>query len=127
MTDEAKKGPIKREEAITLVQEAPTKTLNVENVEWLLQYRSNRVGAILEERKELRGMRIRWSNWTLGCIVAIVCFDFIIVGAAGLGWIKFSNNYVLPAFLAESIINVIGLAVIIVKYLFSNWGELPRE
>jgi len=123
-------GNINIDEAASLVQQAPQTLANVEKFEKnesLLQYQSLRLQAILQERSELRSMRIRWSNWILWCIVAIVAFDLLVVAGAGLDLLHFSNAFELPAFLAQSLINIIGLAVIIVKYLFSNWGELPKE
>ncbi len=114
-------------EAISLIQGVPTNPFNSEKADWQLQYASLRVQAILEERKELRNMRIRWSNWILICIIAIVIFNFLVVSFVGFGIVTFPEENILPAFLAQSLINVIGLAIIIVKYLFSNWGELPKD
>lgn len=120
--------PIKRTDAINLVKEGTNvKSFNSEKSEGVLEYGRLRVEAILQERLELRAMRLRWSNWILVCIVSIVCFDFLLVGAAGIGLAKFSDSYTLPAFLGESIINIIGLAIIIVRFLFSDKNELPKE
>ena len=118
---------IKIGEAISLIKESNQKDLNSGKAEDVLEYQSMRVMAILEERMELRSMRLRWSNWILGCIVAIVVVDFILVGSVGFGLAKFPDSFTLPAFLGESIINIIGLAVIIVKFLFSDKNDLPKE
>jgi len=119
--------PITRADAINLVKKADVSPLNTNHAEAELEYSRLRIQAILEERKEVRNMRIRWSNWILGCIVAIVAVDFLLVGAVGFGWAKFPDGYTLPAFLGESIINIIGLAVIIVRFLFSDKKDLPKE
>jgi len=78
------------------------------------------------ERLQFQKLRIRWSNWILGCIVGITFFDFYIIFNIGFGWMNFDNKFIIPAFLGESIIKVIGLAIIIVRFLFSK-DSLAKE
>lgn len=71
-------------------------------------------------RKDIREMRKRWSEWILRAIVAIIFFDFVVVFCVGLGWMRFDSQVILPVFIGESLVQTLGLAVIIVRFLFHN-------
>lgn len=71
------------------------------------------------ERKDIREMRRSWSKWILRAILVIIAFDLVIVFFAGFGWMKF-EGVILPIFIGESLIQVLGLAVIIVGFLFNK-------
>ena len=84
--------------------------------------------ALLEakEMEALQEMRGSWSTWILRCIVWIVLFDFIVVTCVGTGLMKF-DGITLPIFLGESIVKVIGLALVIVGFLFSKDSFLGKS
>lgn len=79
-----------------------------------------------EERRDILRMRKVWSLWILVSILLIVIFDIFIVLALGFGWIHFEQDFILPTFIAESLIKIFGLALIVVKFLF-NREDLPKE
>ena len=72
------------------------------------------------ERRDLITMRSRWSNWILGVIVAISLFDIFLVTGIGFGWLKYENNFQIPFFIGESLIKLLGLAFLIVHFLFDH-------
>lgn len=65
-------------------------------------------------------MRSRWSFWILASIIAITLFDFFIVAGLGFGFIHFDQQFIIPAFIGESLIKTIGLAYIVVNFLFNK-------
>ncbi len=73
-----------------------------------------------KEKKEIIAMRRQWSKWLLIAVIAIVIFDFLVVLLVGLGWMEFAADFVLPIFIADSLIKTIGLALIVVKFLFNE-------
>ena len=74
----------------------------------------------LKERQELIGMRGKWSSGVLALLVLIVFSDLAFIWALGFGIISFSNDLIVPAFIADSLIKTIGLAAIIVGFLFNK-------
>jgi len=72
------------------------------------------------EKAELIAMRGKWSMSVLVILAFIVITDTFFIYAVGLGWLNFSNNYVIPAFIGEGLIKTIGLAYIIVNFLFNK-------
>ena len=75
------------------------------------------------EKKQLLSMRKNWSKWMLFCVVLVVVWDLVVIALIGLGAFEFKNNLIVPSFIAESIIKVLGLALIIVKFLFKKHEE----
>lgn len=85
-----------------------------------LEKKKSRAELEAEEKEDIIKLRRRWSNWILFCIILIAISDIAIVFFIGFNLFKFQNNYVMPAFIGESIIKIIVLAVIIVKFLFNS-------
>lgn len=75
---------------------------------------------IAKERQEIIQMRSRWSNWILFVIVAISFFDMVLIIGIGRMWFVFNNSYSVPLFIGESLIKLLGLAFLIVHFLFNN-------
>jgi len=73
-----------------------------------------------EERKNIIEMRKNWSRWMLFCIVFIVLFDVVLISLLGFHVISFESQWVIPAFIADNLAKVLGLAAIIVKFLFGK-------
>lgn len=84
-----------------------------------LQRESLRAELQLKEQREIIEMRGQWSWWVLACIVSINIFDFLVIGALGFHWISF-EGYVIPVFIADSLLKTLGLAAIIVNFLFNE-------
>lgn len=87
---------------------------------YLLQREKNQTQLDIKERIEIIRMRGVWSYWLLGVIVAIVFFDFVVILAVGFKWIIFDKSYIVPFFVGESLIKTLGLALIVVRFLFNE-------
>jgi hypothetical protein len=72
------------------------------------------------EKDEIIDMRTRWSYWLLYIVIAITVFDAIVVFLVGLNILSFQEGYILPIFIGEGFLKVIGLALIVVKFLFNE-------
>ncbi len=72
------------------------------------------------ERRDLIRFRERWSNWTLSFVGLIVFSNVLIVFLMGFGILRFENQNIIPYFVGDSVIKTIGLAYIIVHFLFSK-------
>lgn len=106
-----------------LGQEDSTNPLgNIETQHQLdaIQRHRNTTQLMLEEWLDILKMRRRWSNWLLWVIIAVVAFDFFVVIAVGFGWMSFKEGYIVPFFVGESLIKTLGLAIIVVKFLFNE-------
>lgn len=76
-----------------------------------------------EEKRDIIAMRKRWSAWILACIVIIVVFDISLVTALGFHLITFTEEYLAPTFIGESLLQIFILAYIVVTFLF----ETPKK
>jgi len=85
-----------------------------------LQRENNNTQLDLKERNDIIRMRRRWANWLLVAILAIIVFDFFVIACVGFGWMKFNKGYIIPFFVGESLIKTLGLAIIVVKFLFNE-------
>lgn len=86
------------------------------------QLEQSRIDAELkaQERAQLIIMRGGWSKWVLYLLCFIVITDTLFVYFVGLRWLNFSNEYVIPTLIGEGLLKTIGLAYIIVHFLFSK-------
>lgn len=75
---------------------------------------------LIAEWNDVIEMRKNWSRWLLRAILAIIIFDFFIIFAVGIGWMKFDKGYIVPFFVGESLIKTLGLAIVVVKFLFNS-------
>lgn len=73
-----------------------------------------------KEREDIMKMRKHWSEAILFCIVFIVAADFVMIFLLGFNVISFSGPWTVPAFILDSLIKIIGLAIIVVKFLFNK-------
>lgn len=78
----------------------------------------NRLLAI-KEWNDVIEMRKSWSYWLLRTIMLIVVFDFFVIVMVGFKLMKF-EGYIMPFFIGESLIKTLGLAIIVVKFLFNE-------
>jgi len=81
------------------------------SLEWLLK---------LKEKEDVIEMRKKWSTEIKRWLKIIITFDFIIIVFTGLGWLNFPEYVGIPAIVADSILKVVGLAYIVVRFLFSK-------
>ncbi|KKS31858.1 MAG: hypothetical protein UU93_C0013G0013 [Candidatus Amesbacteria bacterium GW2011_GWA2_42_12] len=75
---------------------------------------------LARERWDIMGMRRKWSDWLLRVIISIVFFDFFVILAVGFKWMSFNEGYIVPFFVGESFLKTIGLALIVVGFLFNK-------
>jgi len=73
-----------------------------------------------EERTNIIQMRKSWSCWILRAILLVVIADILLIFLLGFGVLSFRDQWYVPAFIAESLMKVLGLAWIIVKFLFGK-------
>jgi len=81
---------------------------------------------LAKERLDIMAMRRMWSKWLLFVIISIVAFDFFVILAVGFEWMKFSEGYIVPFFVGESFLKTIGLALIVVGFLFNKDNILKK-
>lgn len=86
----------------------------------LLQRERSNAQWTLKEWKDVITMRRIWSYSLLGTIVTIVGFDFFVILSVGYKWMIFDKGYIVPFFVGESLIKTLGLALIVVKFLFNE-------
>lgn len=96
-------------------------TNNLEAQKAWNELENNREEAILsrKERADIMKMRKSWSRWILACIVAIVFLDFVLIFLLGYKSITL-DGLAFPAFIADGVIKIIGLAAIVVNFLFNK-------
>jgi len=111
----------KRDDAITLVKGAEEASpFQIALVKERLESDSTRAALELKEYRELIEMRGRWSNWILGLLVLIVFSDVALSWFFGFGLIAFSSDYSFPIFIADGLLKTLGLAFIVVNFLFNK-------
>ena len=75
----------------------------------------------LDGRKKFFALRTTWSHWIIGWITALVAFNVLLTAFVGFGWLDFSEyEWFVTAVTIETFLQIIGLGVIAVKYLFSD-------
>lgn len=111
-----------RDEMIFAVQHEPELVTEITNERLQAVLDDERRFAEIKavEREDIIRMRKFWSKWILISILAINIFDFFVITALGFGWITFPDGFVIPAFIADTLIKTLGLAVIVVHFLFNK-------
>jgi len=114
---------IGREEALNLLQTHGLKISSIEEIGIINDLENQKLDADLngEERIDIIVMRKQWSRWILFAILLIIISDIIFVSLIGLRVFKFdNNNWIVPAFIGDSLVKTLGLAAIIVNFLFDR-------
>jgi hypothetical protein len=66
-------------------------------------------------------LRKTWSKWILGFITVSLILQFGITVAVGMDCLNFEKYpWFLPLVITETFIQIIGLAIIVVKFLFNE-------
>lgn len=94
--------------------------LEIERKIAFLQREKNNTQLDLKERNDVIGMRKLWARWLLFAIIAIIVFDFFVIVCVGFGGMKFDKGYIIPFFVGESLLKTLGLAMIVVNFLFNK-------
>lgn len=113
---------ISRDDALALLadREAVTNHLDVSSRAMELDERNILSKLRAEERQNIIDMRRDWSVWVLRCIVAIVATDILGMFLLGFHVLSFDSQWFVPTFIADSLVKVLGLAFIIVRFLFGK-------
>jgi organic radical activating enzyme len=75
---------------------------------------------ILREKSEILGFRKKWSNNLLWLVVSIVVFNAMFLLAIGRNLLAYSDEWLVRIIFAGSFIEVLGLARIVVQFLFKE-------
>ena len=71
--------------------------------------------------RKFYNMRTKWSWFLLGCIAALLLFHIGLTIGIGVGVLDFSKyQWFLPLVIVENFAQIITLAVVVVKFLFSE-------
>lgn len=75
----------------------------------------------IEGRRKYFSLRDRWSNTIIIWISALILFNCAVTIAVGLGGLSYPNlEWFITAVLVQTFLQIVGLGLIAVKYLFSN-------
>lgn len=74
----------------------------------------------LRERIEFLDFRKEWSRNLLLLVIFIVVFNSLFLITIGLGWLRFQDEWLVRIIFTGSFIEVLGLAKIVVEFLFRD-------
>lgn len=95
-----------------IVEDIPKKTESEESL------------AHLDGLRSFYKLRTKWSKAILWFIIVSLVFQFAITFVVGMDWLNFEKYpWFLPLVVTENFIQIIGLAIIVVKFLFNE----PRK
>lgn len=72
----------------------------------------------IQEYADTLDQRKKWSSALLGLVSFIIIMDFVIVVLVGCNLLTYSSSLALPSFIGASILEIFGLSILVVKYLF---------
>lgn len=115
--------PKRRTQALRLMKEVQQLPLNDVEIQGRLNELAREAEMArlhAEERKDIIGLRKTWSKWVLILIYIIVFSQIALIFLMSAGWLQFPPEKVLIAFIIETLVQVLGLAYIIVNFLFGK-------
>lgn len=75
----------------------------------------------IDEKKQILGYRQFWSPRIFWLIFSILVFQGLLIIGIGLGLFDYlSYQSVVSVYLGESVVQVFGLGIIVLKFLFPN-------
>jgi hypothetical protein len=83
-------------------------------------YQINLYELNLKEKSEILGFRKKWSNNLLWLVVVIVVFNGLFLLAIGRDLLQYQDEWLVRIIFAGSFIEVLGLAKIVVEFLFKE-------
>lgn len=81
----------------------------------------------LQEKQEILGFRKKWSNNLLWLVVAIVLFNGGFLIAIGRNMLSYEDEWLVRIIFTGSFIEVLGLARIVVQFLFKEEKRQDTE
>lgn len=74
----------------------------------------------LDGREQFFQLRGNWSGWLIGWISALIIFEIALTLAVGLGYLNYLEyKWFLPIVFGQSFLQIIGMGVVIVKFLYA--------
>ena len=109
-----------RTEAIAMLKdkEAIDHHISVQKRALEIEERSIKTQLWAKERQDIIAMRAGWSQWILRSILLVIISDVVLIFLLGFHIVSFNSYWVVPAFIADGITKTIGLAYIVVNFLF---------
>ncbi len=74
----------------------------------------------VQEKFDFLAYRKQWSTYLLTLVIAIVGFNMMFLVTIGLGWLQFSDEWLVRIIFTGSFVEVLGLAKIVVDFLFKE-------
>lgn len=74
----------------------------------------------LQEKSDFLAYRKQWSTYLLSLVIAIVAFNAMFLITIGLGWLQFADEWLVRIIITGSFVEVLGLAKIVVDFLFKD-------
>lgn len=87
-----------------------------------LEYKLDKLN--FQEKLEFLAFRKQWSTYLLTLVIAIVAFNCVFLLTIGLGWLQFTDEWLVRIIVTGSFVEVLGLAKIVVDFLFK---EQPKS
>lgn len=82
----------------------------------------------LDGLKSFYKLRKKWSWFILTCIAFLLITQASLMALVGTNVLDFRDyDWFLPIVVSENFIQIIGLALIVVKFLFSNHFKIPSR
>lgn len=114
-----------RDELLQEVEEVPAPATE-EDVEQESQQEQARIRT--EGLAQFYGLRVTWSKWLIGWISLLITFQVILTFAVGLKAVDFTGfETFLQLTVGQNFLQVVGLAIIVVRFLHSNKSEKEDE
>lgn len=90
-------------------------------------YRNRAKELGLREQIEFLNFRKEWSQKLLLLVVFIVVFNALFLIVVGLGWLNYADEWLVRIVLTGSFIEVLGLAKIVVEFLFRDYPVTSKK
>jgi hypothetical protein len=81
----------------------------------------------LREQIEFLNFRKEWSQKLLLLVVFIVAFNALFLVIVGLGWLNYADEWLVRIVITGSFIEVLGLAKIVVEFLFRDYPVTTKR
>lgn len=112
---------IKPSSAIDDIIEIPSNSEELEEKKAAAIRKSDEQKTHLDGLTEFYKFRKHWSWFILICIAILILFQIVLTVCVGCRWLDFKDyKWFLPLTITENFIQLVGLAIIVVKFLFSH-------
>lgn len=81
----------------------------------------------LRETAEFLNFRKSWSTKLLWLVISIVIFNAAFLLAVGVGWLQYEDEWLVRIIITGGFLEVLGLAKIVVEFLFQEFPATKRK